>query len=273
MPTSVINGAMLHHEVYGEGPETIVFIHGLMLASESYEAQVEAFKGRYRVVTYDLRGQGRSAKTNDRLDLDSLAEDADAVVETLAGGSAHIVGFSMGTFIAMRLAARRPELVRSLTLIGPSADAEAPENMPKYERLIRVVRLFGPRLFAGQLMKILFGDTFLNAPEMVGRRVRWRRVVERLPRSLHRAAAASAHRSAIVRELERINVPTLVVSGEEDRPIPPERARAVHATIKGARFLSFERTGHAVMIERPDAFNDALSRFLAEVSNAVHAQS
>lgn len=262
MPMLTVNGASLHYSVEGAGLETIVFIHGLMLASESWEAQVAAFKDRYRIVTFDLRGQGRSAKTHDRLDIDSLTEDAGDVIDALGGGPAHLVAFSMGTFIAMRLAARRPELVSSLTLVGPSADAEEPENMPRYERLINFVKVFGPGPVAGRLMKILFGDTYLADPAAASARRRWRRVVANLPRALHRAASASAHRQSIVELLPRIAAPTLVVSGEEDRPISPARARAVHEGIAGSAFLPFAATGHAVMIERPEAFNAALEAFL-----------
>jgi pimeloyl-ACP methyl ester carboxylesterase len=266
MPTVRINDADIHFDEHGEGAEAVVFIHGLMLASESYEAQVEALKDRYRVITFDLRGQGRSQKTKDRLDINSLAEDAVVLMEKMAGEGAHLVAFSMGTFIAMRIAARRPDLVRSLCLIGPSADAEEPENMPKYRRLIAFVRLFGPRLVASRLMMILFGDTFLNRSDVARQRKRWRQVIERLPRVLYRAAAASAHREAIAGELGRISAPTLIISGDEDRPISPARARAVHAGISGSRFMSFEETGHAVMIERPAEFNAALSEFLTDVA-------
>lgn len=266
MPAIKVNGAALHYEIAGAGTETIVFVHGLMLASESFEAQVEALKDRYRVITFDLRGQGRSEKTRNRLDIDSLAEDTVALIERLTTDRVHLVAFSMGTFVAMRIAARRPHFVRSLCLIGPSADAEEPENMPKYRQLIRFVRAFGPRLVANRLMMILFGDTYLNAPEVASQRRRWRRVIERLPRALHRAAAASAHRQAITAELPRIVAPTFIVSGEEDRPISPARARAVHAGIAGSRFLAFEKTGHAVMIERPDAFNAALIAFLRDIA-------
>ncbi len=266
MPKTRVNGARIHFDEIGDSDEVIVFIHGLMLASESYAAQVEALKDRYRVITFDLRGQGQSEKTRDRLDIDSLAEDAADFIEKMSTSRVHIVAFSMGTFIAMRVAARRPDLVRSLCLIGPSADAEEPENMPKYRRLIRFVRLFGPRLVASRLMMILFGDTYLNSAEVAPERRKWRRIVERLPRALHRAAAASAHRQAITGELVRIAAPTLIVSGTEDRPISPARARAVHAGIAGSRFIPFENTGHAVMIERAEAFNAALIAFLRDIA-------
>jgi len=269
MPYLQVNGASIRYDMYPASGETVVFIHGLMLPSESFEAQVAALKGRYQVLTYDLRGQGASEKTADGLTIDDLAADAVILIERLAQGPAHLVAFSMGTFIALRVAARRPDLVRSLCLIGPSAEAEDPANMPKYRRLIRFVRLFGPRPVAGQLMKILFGDSFLSAPEAAHVRRRWFKVVQALPRALHRAAAASAHRPAIVDELQHIRAPTLVVSGEEDRPISPLKARAVQAGVAGATFLAFPATGHAVMIEQPEAFNTALLSFLAQATGAA----
>ena len=265
MPSISANGVELHYGDVGAGPQTIVFIHGLMLASDSFEAQRDAFKATHRVITFDLRGQGRSQKTRDGLDLDTLARDTAALIKQLAVAPCHVVGFSMGSFVAMRLAARHPDLVRSLTLIGPSADAEEPENLPRYARLIRFVRWFGPTLIAPRMMRILFGDTYLQSPETAVERARWLAYLKALPRSLHRAAAASAGRSAIKGELVNITAPTLVVSGEEDRPISPVRAHAVHQGISNAQFMSFPRTGHAVMIERADDFNTYLRQFLEQV--------
>jgi pimeloyl-ACP methyl ester carboxylesterase len=262
MPSITIRGARLHYEDVGSGPETIVFIHGLMLASESWEAQRAAFRDRYRVITFDLRGQGRSETPRTGLGLDALAEDTVALIEHLQCSPCHLVGFSMGSFIALRVAARRPELVRSLTVIGASADAEDATNLPRYARLIRLVRLLGPRPFASRMMKILFGDTYLQSADQTVERNRWQAYLKRLPRSLHRAAEASAMRESIVAELGSIRAPALVVSGEEDRPVSPARSRAVHAAIPRSQFVSFPHTGHAVMIERTATFNRLLDNFL-----------
>lgn len=264
MPDILIGGVRLHYDIHGDGPETIVFVHGLMLASESWEAQVAAFSATHRVVTFDLRGQGRSAHVAAGLDLDNLAADAVELIRALRLGPVHLVGFSMGAFVAMRVAARRPELVRTLTLIGPSAEAEEPENLPRYRLLIALVKLFGPGPFTAPLMKILFGDTFLTNPARKTEADRWRTYLRRLPKALHRAAAASAGRRAVTHELQAITAPTLIVSGEEDRPISPAKARAVHAAIAGSRFEAIRATGHAVMIERPHEFNALLEGFLAE---------
>jgi pimeloyl-ACP methyl ester carboxylesterase len=263
-----LNGAEAHVCDSGGDGEPILFIHGLMLASESWDAQVAAFRPTHRVVVYDLRGQGRSARTRDRLDLDALAEDAAALIERLGLGPTHVVGFSMGAFIAMRLAARQPALLRSLTLIGPSADAEEPSNLPRYRLMIGFVRLFGPALLAGPLMRILFGPTWLADPATRAERTRWRGVLRRLPRALHRAAAASAARAPIHDLLAAIRTPTLIVSGEEDQPVPTALARRVHEGVAGSRFAALPATGHAAMIERPEAFNALLAGFLRDPPQA-----
>lgn len=260
-----INGAKQFVEDTGGAGTPILFIHGLMLPSTSWRAQVARFRTTHRIITYDLRGQGRSEQTREGLDLDSLAEDAAALLDRLVQGPVHAVAFSMGTFVAMRLAARHPDLVRSLTLIGPSADAEERSNLPRYRALIAFVRLFGPGPVAGPLMRILFGDTFLRNPDARAERDHWRGVLRGLPRALSRAAAASAGRAAIHDLLPAITVPTLVVSGTEDRPISPDRALRVHRGIAGSRFEAVPETGHAVMIERPATFNALLADFLRGV--------
>ncbi|AQR60346.1 hypothetical protein BZG35_00750 [Brevundimonas sp. LM2] len=272
MPDILIGGVRLHYDESGRGPETLVFVHGLMLASESWAGQVAAFSDRYRIVTFDLCGQGRSAHVRAGLDLDNLAADVAELIQSLDAGACHLVGFSMGAFIALRVAARRPDLLRSLVLIGPSAEAEAPRKMPAYRVLIAGVTLFGPRPFVRPLLNILFGPSFLKDPARAGERRHWKRYLERLPRSLAHAARASAHRRSIIHELSAITAPVLVVSGTEDRPVPPATARAVADAIQGARFLPVPDTGHAVMLERPALFNSALDRFLNAARGASGAE-
>lgn len=258
MPTIQLNQTCLHYDIAGDGDETIVLVHGLMLASDSWVAQRNVLAERYRVITFDLRGQGRSAHPRAGLDLDTLAEDTAALIRELAPDGCHLVGFSMGSFIAIRVAARHPALVLTLTLIGPSAEAEELANWPKYALMIGFVSLFGPRLLAPRMMEILFGRTFLSAANRDDERRHWHGIVAGLPRSMARAAFASARRRPVTRELSSISAPTLIVSGSEDKPIHPAHARAVHDGIAGSQFVLFEQTGHAVMIEQPARFNALL---------------
>ena len=92
-----------------------------------FAAQVAEFSKQYRVIAYDHRGQG-SSEVGGPYDMDTVAADAAELIRTLVGGPVHFIGLSMGGFVGMRLAARHPELVKSLVLLETSANAEPLEN-------------------------------------------------------------------------------------------------------------------------------------------------
>ena len=151
MPKLQVNGANLHCEITGDGPETVVFAHGLLWSGQMFAAQVEALQERYRCITFDFRGQGQSEVTAVGYDLDSLTEDAWGVIKLLNAAPCHFVGLSMGGFVGMRLAIRYPELLKSLILLETSADPEPAENVGQYKMLNFVARWFGIRPVAGQI--------------------------------------------------------------------------------------------------------------------------
>ena len=89
MPVMEINGARIYYEESGSGPETIVFSHGLLMSGEMFSEQVKAFSTRYRCVVYDHRGQSRSEVTASGYDMDSLTEDAAALIRQLGCARSH----------------------------------------------------------------------------------------------------------------------------------------------------------------------------------------
>jgi 3-oxoadipate enol-lactonase len=133
MPMLRVNGTELYYEDTGGRGQAILFSHGLFWDTSLFAPQIAALKSRYRCVAYDHRGQGRSAESDLRaIDMDTLFADAVALIEALDLKPVHVCGLSMGGFVAMRLGARRPDLVRSLLLLDTSADPEPPKNAPKY---------------------------------------------------------------------------------------------------------------------------------------------
>jgi 3-oxoadipate enol-lactonase len=263
MPRIRVNGVELHFESTGSGPEAIVLSHGLLLSGEMFHEQVQHLADHYRVVTYDHRGQGRSEVTAAGYGMDNLALDASALVEALGVAPCHFVGLSMGGFVGMRLAARRPELLRSCILLETGADPEAEENVPRYRRLSLALRLLGARLVAPQVMPILFGRTFLSDPARSELRQKWQGRLRALRRSVHRAIKGVIEREGIFDELGRISVPTLVLVGDEDVATPPWMAERICAAIPGSRLVRIPRSGHSSTIENPEAVNAAIDEFLA----------
>ena len=121
MATIEVNGTRLYYVDTGPGTsgETIVFSHGLLWGTELFEPQVAALRDRYRCIAWDHRGQGKSASDPHRhcIGMELVWQDAVALLDALGVKGAHFVGLSMGGFVAMRMAARRPDLVKKLVLI------------------------------------------------------------------------------------------------------------------------------------------------------------
>lgn len=266
MPTIDLPGARLWYEERGSGPETIVFAHGLLWSGRLFEPQVAALEDRYRCITFDFRGQGRSEITADGYDMDTLAADAAALIESLGAAPCHFVGLSMGGFVAMRLGFRRPELLRSLVLIETSAEPEPEENQPRYRRLNAVARWFGLGLVVGAVMKILFGRTFLEDPARKAERRELRsRLVANRRRGITRAVTGVIEREGVLDRIHEIPVPTLIMVGDEDVATVPAKAKAIHQRIPGSRLVTIPGAGHTSNLEQPEAVNAALEDFLASL--------
>ena len=133
----------LHYLERGQGPESVVFAHGLLMSRRMFAAQVAALQRGYRCVTFDFRRQGESEVTRGGYDMETLAEDAAALIAGARAVPCHFVGLSMGGFIGLRLAIRRPELLRTLTILSGSAEAEPRQNVPKYRLLAATARWLG----------------------------------------------------------------------------------------------------------------------------------
>jgi pimeloyl-ACP methyl ester carboxylesterase len=266
VPLVKIEGAELHVEDTGGAGPPIVFSHGLLWSGRMFGAQVEHLRGRYRCIAYDHRGQGRSPESATPYDMDVLAQDAAALIEKLGVGPCHFVGLSMGGFVGMRLAIRRPELLRSLVLVDTAADPEPRRNIPKYRAMAFVTRLFGYRPLVGTVMKIMFARAFLTDPERAAERRQWEQHLMELRVAPTRTALeAVITRRPIEAELGKIGTPTLVVHGAEDTAIVTPRARRMADGIPGARWVTVPRAGHSSTIEEPDAVSRAIGEFLATI--------
>ena len=260
-----VNGVSLYYEDVGSGPETLVFSHGLLMSGEMFSAQVEALRGRFRCVCYDHRGQARSEVTASGYDMDTLADDAIALIEGLGCAPCHFVGLSMGGFVGMRLAIKRPDLLKSLALMETSADPEPNENKAPYRTLAFIGRWLGFRPVTGRLMGIMFGRTFLQDPEKADARARWRRHLLGLGRTgTARAAHGVIDRQGVYEQLGSITTPTLIVVGDEDIATVPARSERMHRAIPDSKLVVIPGAGHSSCIEQPDAVTRALQDFLPD---------
>lgn len=267
MPNITVNGVALYYEDQGSGPETIVFAHGLLWSGRMFANQVNVLKERYRCITFDFRGQGQSAVTRGGYDMETLAADGAALIEALGCGPCHFLGLSMGGFIAMRLAIRRPDLLKSLILLETTADPEPPENAGSYRRLNFIARWFGLRPVAKPVMQIMFGQKFLTDPARVAVREQWRQHLLANHRiGITRAVEGVITRQGLYDQLEQIGVPTLILVGDQDVATVPAKAARIHARIAASTIHIIPGAGHTSTVEEPAAVNALLIDFLEKLA-------
>ena len=258
-----VRGVELHVEDTGGTGPAIAFSHGLLWSASMWRFQVAAFRDRFRCVAWDHRGQGRSEVTESGYDMDTLADDATALIAQLGLAPVHFVGLSMGGFVGMRVAARCPELVRSLVLMETAGDAEPWQNVPKYAAMSFLARFVGIRPFVPAVMKIMFGRTFRSDRERAALREGLaRELIANDLTGMRRALHGVISRTPVgAEELARIRAPVLVVSGEEDTAVASARSMRLAAQIPGAKFVRLPRAGHTSSMEEPEAVNRILGEF------------
>ncbi len=260
MPIIKINNCNYYYEVQGTGSETIVLSHGLLWNGNMFFKQVAYFKSKYTVITYDHRGQGKSEVTKGGYDMDSLYDDTVKLLEKLDLKSVHFGGLSMGGFVAMRLAARRPDLVKSLILMETSAMAEP--NKIKYRFLNTMVKIFGVKAVLKPVMSIMFGDKFLNDPERNKERTSCMTEILKNKKTIIRAVKGVIDRKPIDIELQNITCPTLILVGTQDKATVPKVAEIIHSKINNSMLKYIDGAGHTACIEEPKKYNREIDSFL-----------
>lgn len=258
-----VNGTELYVEDTGGPGEVVVFSHGLLWSCRMFDDQVAALRDRYRVIAYDHRGQGQSAAEPGRVaSIETVTSDAIALIESLGVGPVHFAGLSMGGFVGMRLAARRPDLIRSLVLMETTADPEPTENVPRYLRLAFVAEWLSLRLVAGPVMKIMFSRSFLADPAKAELRAQWRERLIANRRDIVRAVRGVVEREGVFEELGRVRCPTLIVVGEEDVATVPAKSERLRDAIAGSRLVRVPAAGHTSSVEQPELVSEAIRGFL-----------
>jgi len=288
--TASVNGTSLRVEEVGVGAETVVFSPALFTNRGLFDAPFAALSGDYRCVRYDHRGQGDSGlgapqPSRRLLGTEGLYEDAVALLDQLGIESCHWVGASVGGFVGVRLAARLPERVRSLTLIGfstrrvPSADLR---QIDLLGWMVRASRPLGPvgaavrQRVTEQVMRNMFGTTFMSDPACADDREKWRQrfMATIVPEAMPMLREVFGHPGTPPELLIRIQAPTLIIAGEDELAAlgeaynDPQQAQRV---IPGARLMTIPGAGHMVLVEQPEAGTAAITAFIRTVSAALPA--
>ncbi|NEW60948.1 alpha/beta hydrolase [Sulfurovum sp. bin170] len=252
----IINNTELHYKTIGQG-EPLLFIHGLGSSSRDWKEQVNHFSKSYRVITLDIRGHGKSSKTDEEYTISLFADDTIALLDALKISSAHIVGISMGGMIAFELAVSYPNRIRTLTIVNstPSAVPQTiRERLQMWQRKL-MVRLFSMKAIGEILGKRLFP----NHKEL--KKLFAKRWAENDLTS-YRKSVKAIFEWSVADQLDQIQAPTLLLSSEYDY-IPLSKKEELVKQIANCKLVVIKDTHHALPVEKPDNFNEVLGLFLA----------
>lgn len=257
-----IAGATIGYDDIGEGTP-VVFLHAFPLNRTMWAPQTSALAGDWRCIAIDFRGFGESAPTGP-FTIDRYADDVGELLGDIGVRRAIIVGLSMGGYVAFALWRRHAPRVRALVLADTRAGADSEEGKAKRREMIASAKSAGAAAVADAMMPGIIGKTTrAKHPELVQE---MRTMLERAPvPGLVAALQSMMDRADSVPTLATIDVPTLIVAGEEDVLTPPKESEAMHAAIRGSRLEIIPRAGHAANFERPSAFNHVAAEFLETV--------
>jgi pimeloyl-ACP methyl ester carboxylesterase len=270
MPELEVNGVTLHYERVGAG-EPIVFVSGTGVGGGIWRrAQIPRFESSHECIIFDLRGAGESTAPPGPYTVRLLAGDTIALLDALEIDLAHFVGLSLGSAIVQEVALSVPERVRSAVLVSTWSCTEREHHLRRwFEARLRTLREAPFSVFAGY-------SFWMWAPSIVDREPGLMTELElffsqnssRQPLHAYIAhfEADLAHDSAD--RLHEIGCPTLVIYGEEDLITLPWYNEEVARRIPGARAVAIPGAGHFAFVERPDAVNDAIEKFLAGVEHS-----
>lgn len=261
MPYATHDGVRLFYETCGSG-DPVLLVAGLGRDMDLWDAQRNLLSERFQVLLLDNRGAGRSDAPQGPYTAAQMAADACAVLDHAGVRQAHVVGASLGGFLAQELALRWPDRVRRLALLGTSFGSDRSLRMS--ETVWRTLADRGPdeEGYLWRVVPLAFSEGWVEAHhDLVAGSIRRR--VER-PMS-HLAWLSQAHAGATFSSYDRLpELPheTLVMAGTADLVVPSPNAWMLSRRIPRARLVLYPGAGHCFFVERPEEVNRDLVAFL-----------
>jgi len=266
-----INDLNYHVEERGTGTP-VIMLHGFTGSTEIWRPLINKLEQAFRVITIDLPGHGQTDAPPEttRYRMELVADDLAGLLDRLQATPAHWLGYSMGGRLALYLACRLPQLVRSLIL-----ESASPGIIDPYERKARVeqdaslaqrIEREGIARFVDHWQSIPLFDTQKRLPEEIRSALRSQRLKNSaagLANSLR--GMGTGAQPELWSELGSLKMPVLLITGEDDRKFTSINRRMA-AAISGSRLETVPNTGHTVHLESADLYGDLVLNFLSILS-------
>lgn len=290
MPRIKVGDIEIYYEIHGAG-EPLLLVAGLGFGAWSWYRQIpEVCQGahassvprlegntdrleacaprvlsrEFTTIAFDNRGAGQSDKPDVEYTIKMMADDAAALLRALKIERAHVLGHSMGGYVAQELALSYPDLVASLVLVstsfgGKNAVLMSPETAAQMRSELDAD---DPEVALRRGLSLRFSDRFIaEHPDLINEFITVRRA-HLPPRASWLRQFAACLTFETESRLPSLRVPTLILTGDDDPIVPAENSRRLAARIPGSRLRVLEGARHLVFIERAEEFNEIVIEFL-----------
>lgn len=253
----------VHHVVTGPSDAPIVVLSNSLGSTHTmWDAQADALAEHFRVVRYDTRGHGGSPVPAGPYDIDDLADDVVALLDTLGVEKAHFVGLSLGGMTGMRLAARNPERVDRLVVLCTGAHL-TPSSA--WTDRAGTVRTNGSEAVAEAVVARWFTPGFLDANPDV--KASCEATVAATPAEGYASCCEVVAAMDLRADLPTISAPTLAIAGGDDPATPPPLLQEIADNVQDGRLLVVPQSAHLANAEQPATVTPAIIAHLTGASS------
>ena len=244
-------------------PKAILFVHGFPYDHFMWDAQVKEFSKNFFCVSYDIRGLGDSPVGDGQFTIEMFVDDLEKIIDELKLDRPILCGLSMGGYISLRAMERMQDKFSGLILCDTKSEAD--DNQGKLKRAAAIKHIDSGNYdeLIETFVRNCFGDKFVEQNNL-----KYRDVVERSkknsPSGVKGCLLAMAGRTDTTESLSKINLPTLIICGSEDKLSPPNVMKPMAEKIPNSKFVLIEEAGHMTPIENPGKVNSAIKEFLTE---------
>jgi 3-oxoadipate enol-lactonase len=265
--TTEANGIVMSYNELGEGYTPIIFIHGFPFDKEMWQIQEEYFKNFHYVITYDIRGFGKSTSDETRTaSIELFADDLIALMNSLHLEKAIVCGFSMGGYILLNALERFPDRFSAIVLASTQCNADTPEGVEIRNQTIIEIKKNGLYLFAKKFILKIFGVSSLKYKKKLVKTCR-DNILDTSQKAITTAITALANRTDTCDSLQKIAVPVLIICGNDDTITPIEKAEFLKENIPNAILKIIKKASHMANMEQSGQYNMILNDF---ISNLPH---
>jgi 3-oxoadipate enol-lactonase len=243
--------------------KAILFVHGFPFDQTMWQTQIDEFNKDHFCISYDIRGLGESPAGDGQFTMESFVDDLEIIIKELRLNKPVLCGLSMGGYISLRALERMGEKFSAAILCDTRSEADNNEGKLKRSAGIKRINKEGLAPFAKDFITNCFGDDFKQ-----NRKEALQNIIQKSsqfkPVGAKGCLLAMLSRSDTTSSLGKINVPTLLICGEQDTLTPPPVMKDMFHKINKAEFVEIPKAGHMTPIENPLLVNKAIKDFLTK---------